>query len=46
MRLNKGKIYGHLFEYQQRFGGYTGKDLDNGYFWGTHPKGKIRILLE
>ena len=29
MRLNKGKIYTHLFEYQQRFGGYTGKDLDN-----------------
>ncbi len=29
MRLNKGKIYTELFEYQQRFGGYTGKDLDN-----------------
>jgi hypothetical protein len=29
MRLNKGKIYTNLFEYQQRFGGYTGKDLDN-----------------
>src|SRR4030066_1559646 len=28
MRLNKGKIYTDLFEYQQRFGGYTGRDLD------------------
>ncbi len=29
MRQNKGKIYIHLFECQQRFGGYTGKDLDD-----------------
>jgi hypothetical protein len=28
MRKDKKKIYNHLFEYQQRFGGYTGKDLD------------------
>ncbi len=28
MRQYKKKIYDHLLEYQQRFGGYTGKDLD------------------
>jgi hypothetical protein len=28
MRQEKKKIYDHLLEYQQRFGGYTGKDLD------------------
>ena len=28
MRPNKNKIYNHLFTCQQRFGGYTGKDLD------------------
>lgn len=28
MRQYKKKIYDHLLEYQQRFGGYTGKNLD------------------
>jgi hypothetical protein len=28
MRPNKNKIYNHLFSCQQRFGGYTGRDLD------------------
>ncbi len=28
MRQEKKKIYNHLLEYQQQFGGYTGKDLD------------------
>jgi hypothetical protein len=28
MRQYKKKIYDHLLEYQQRFGGYTGKYLD------------------
>jgi len=28
MRQETKKIYNHLLEYQQRFGGYTGKDLD------------------
>jgi hypothetical protein len=28
MKQEKKKIYNHLLEYQQRFGGYTGKDLD------------------
>ncbi len=28
MRQEKKKIYNHLLKYQQRFGGYTGKDLD------------------
>jgi hypothetical protein len=28
MRQEKKKIYNHFLEYQQRFGGYTGKDLD------------------
>ncbi len=28
MRQYKKRIYDHLLEYQQRFGGYTGKDLD------------------
>ncbi len=28
MRQYKTKIYDRLLEYQQRFGGYTGKDLD------------------
>ena len=28
MRPNKEKIYGYLFAHQQRFGGYTGRDLD------------------
>jgi len=28
MRPNKEKIYNHLFTCQQRFGGYTGRDLD------------------
>ena len=28
MRQDKKKIYNQLLEYQQRFGGYTGKDLD------------------
>jgi hypothetical protein len=40
MRLNKGKIYAHLFEYQQRFGGYTGKDLDKSLeLWVQSHKG-------
>jgi predicted flavoprotein YhiN len=29
MRPNKNKIYNHLITCQQRFGGYTGKDLDD-----------------
>jgi hypothetical protein len=28
MKQEKKKIYNHLLEYQQGFGGYTGKDLD------------------
>ena len=28
MRQDKKKIYNHLLEYQKRYGGYTGKDLD------------------
>jgi hypothetical protein len=28
MKQDRKKIYNHLFEFQQRFGGYTGKDLD------------------
>ncbi|MCX9081204.1 MAG: hypothetical protein OIN83_03320 [Candidatus Methanoperedens sp.] len=33
MRQDKRKIYNQLLEYQQRFGGYTGKDLDEIARW-------------
>jgi hypothetical protein len=39
MRQEKKKIYDHLLEYQQRFGGYTGKDLDEtARFFGINKR--------